>query len=59
MKDLPPIALAFTAAADIEPTDSGFAIIQDGRRVELSDLLAERFVINVLGAQRRANRASA
>jgi hypothetical protein len=53
----PPITL--TAAADIEPTAEGFLISQDGVSVELTDLLAERFVVNVLGGQRRANRASA
>lgn len=58
MNELPPIDVAFTAAADIEPTESGFAIIQGSHRVELSDLLAERFVVNVLGGQRRANRAA-
>lgn len=47
-----------TAADDIEPTDQGFAIVSvgGGTRVELTDLLAERFVINVLGSQRRQAR---
>lgn len=56
MEQLPPISVALTAAAWIEPTDSGFAIVEDGKRVELTDLLAERFVINVLGSQRRTQR---
>lgn len=53
----PPITtvMEFTERADIEPTADGFAIIQDGIRVELSDTLANRFTINVFGARRRAS----
>jgi hypothetical protein len=50
--------IQFDVEADIEPTDDGFAIIQDGVRVELSDTLANRFAINIFGARRRSDKAA-
>ena len=51
--DIPTPWFQFDATADIEPTDDGFAVVQDGKRVDLSDTLVHRLTIRVLSGQRR------
>jgi len=53
----PPPWFKFDEAADVEPTDDGFAVIQDGHRIDLSDLLLNRMALRVFAAHRREDRA--
>lgn len=46
--------IQFDVGANIEPTDDGFALVQDGHRVELTHVFADQFAINIFGARRRA-----
>lgn len=47
-----------TSEAEVEPTDEGFRITEGDDVVHLTDVLAERFCINVMASERRAGRVA-